>query len=255
MFYDKSTKVICVFKGILFVACLGILAYGISYYVKCWQFKNSAVLINSIISEISPGTEPEDEFRSFVYVSYPFNGKMNYNVPLRYYHIFMRVGQYMEIYCLPGEDGVIVAKSALFVIPVFLIIVGLITSSIFGHIFIWSVYKVVVYDLLLTSRGKTLIATIDKIHRRDKYAVIGSMVYRVYCSYKDEATDKVYKFRSDDIWYNPSFCYEVGGPVEVRVMKKNYRHYLVNIGQMSIKWEDYEKYDNPANAGVKEEAG
>ena len=38
-------------------------------------------------------------------------------------------------------------------------------------------------------------------------------------------------------------------------MKKNYRHYLVNIGQMSIKWEDYEKYDNPANADVKEGVG
>lgn len=254
MFYDKTSKVICVFKGLLFAACLAVLILGIVDYVKCRQFKNSAVVVNSIITEISPGTEPEDEFRSFVYVSYQFEGKMHHNVPLGFYHLFMRPGQYVEIYCVPGSDT-IVAKDALFIVPALLGIVGSIASLICGYIFIWSAYKIIMYDLLLTSRAKTIIATIDKIHRRDKYAVIGSMVYRVYCSYKDEETGKVYKYKSDDIWFHPGNFYEEGGPVEVRVLKKNYRHYLVNIGQISVKWEDYTKYDNPSGAAPVEQAG
>ena len=54
------------------------------------------------------------------------------------------------------------------------------------------------------------------------YSVNGRHPYVIYCAYEDEYNNTVYYFKSENLWYDPSFRFAIGSEIDVYVDPKDY---------------------------------
>ena len=61
------------------------------------------------------------------------------------------------------------------------------------------------------------------------YTVNGKNPYIIYCTYKDDYYDRIYRFKSDNLWTDPSLILQSGDDIKVYVDEKDYSCYHVDI--------------------------
>lgn len=68
----------------------------------------------------------------------------------------------------------------------------------------------------------------------------GRHPYVIYCTYRDDYRDTLYRFKSSNIWTNPDPVLHPGDTIPVYVEEANYRHYFVDTESIiNRKIEDY----------------
>ena len=77
--------------------------------------------------------------------------------------------------------------------------------------------------------GRTLNAKVQKIVLNTGYTVNGKNPYIIYCTYKDDYYDRIYRFKSDNLWTDPSLILQSGDDIKVYVDEKDYSCYHVDI--------------------------
>ncbi len=81
----------------------------------------------------------------------------------------------------------------------------------------------------IIASGNFLWGTVVHIDYNTSYSVNGQHPYVVYCTYKDEYKDIVYRFKSENIWTNPEYALSQGSTVCIYVDKEDYSKYYVDV--------------------------
>ena len=92
----------------------------------------------------------------------------------------------------------------------------------------------------LIASGQYIYATVESIQYNENHTVNGQHPFVVYCTYRDDYRDIVYRFKSEDIWTNPEYVIRPGSEIKVFADRQNYKNYHVDIeGILQGKIVDY----------------
>ena len=92
----------------------------------------------------------------------------------------------------------------------------------------------------LIASGQYIYATVESIQYNKNYTMNGQHPFIIYCTYKDDYKNIIYRFKSDNIWTNPEYFVQPGSEIKVFVDRQNYKNYHVDIESiMQAKIMDY----------------
>lgn len=81
----------------------------------------------------------------------------------------------------------------------------------------------------LTASGQYIYATVESIEYNKSFSVNGKHPFVVYCTYRDDYKDVIYRFKSDNIWTNSEYVIQPGNEIKVFVDRQNYKNYHVDV--------------------------
>ena len=232
---DKAIKLIpCIFT---FVGIVMLVA-GIFWCVSTLNFMKTAVKISGRITDIEVYRSTGGEIRHSVYVTYEYNGKQYENVPIPSYSSRMAVGKEISLYCNPDDPWQVQADSGLYVGTGIFLGLGLLFTSIGGGCLIFMTLKSR-RKRRIREQGRSIYATVEEIAYNTSFSMNGVHPYIIYCTYRDEYRDVIHRFKSENLWSNPSYVFPVGSTIEVKVDEKDYDQYYVNVEEMDKKVIDH----------------
>lgn len=234
----KINNLFYLFPGIFLAAGLGLFAGGLVWLISCFHFRETAVEIPAVITEITRQRDSDGEYHHSVYISYKYDGEFFENIPINSYSSSMYEGKEITLYCDPEHPEKVKVSSMFYFGPILLMGMGTFFSVISGTILI-VILNVVSKRKKIKTQGRIIYATVEKIVYNERYSVNGSYPYVIYCTYRDDYRDITYRFKSENIWSDPSALFPVGSSIEVRVDEKDYSKYYVNVEAMEKKFIDY----------------
>lgn len=211
---------------------------GILWMVNILQFRSRAVEVYGQIERIETSWDSDGESSREVYITYTYNGKTYNNVRINTYTSSMYEGKKITLFCDPYNSGRVELKSTLYLAPVLFIVIGAIFSLVGGWLSMVKLIKAGKKRRLIR-QGLTLYATVEEISRNTGYSVNGKHPFVIYCSYRDEYKDVTYRFKSENLWTDPSSVFPEGSTIPVLVDGENYSQYYVNTEEMQKKIVDY----------------
>lgn len=238
MSQKKINNLFYLFPGIYLIIGLGLFVGGLAWLISCFHFRESAIEVPAVITEITKQRDSDGEYHYKVYISYEYSGEFFEDIPINSYSSSMYEGQEITLYCDPEHPGKAKVSSMFYFGPVLLIGLGTAFSVIGGVILIIYIKKTTRRKKIKTE-GRILYATVEQIVYNESYSVNGSHPYVIYCTYGDNYKDVIYRFKSENLWYDPSDLFPVGSSIEVRVDEKDYSKYYVNVESMEKKFIDY----------------
>lgn len=150
----------------------------------------------------------------------------------------MEAGQEITVHFPPGEPDKAEIKSffSLWFLPLFLSIFWI----VFGGIgFIGLVRQLdkmkMKRELFDEKRGKRVLVPISEVTQDFSYKVNGRSPFIIVCQYHDSASNTVYQFKSDYIWYNPSPFLETRKELDVYLDPQDLKRYFVDTGFLPKK--------------------
>lgn len=234
----KKTKMGYLMPCIFMLVGILLLAGGIFWFKYSFDFKEAAVQIYGEITEIDSYHDSDGEVHHTVYVTYEYNGKVYEDVRINSYSSSMAKGKSISLYCDPNDPWRVQASSTLYLGPVILTGMGLLFSVVGVIVFI-SMTAGAARQKKLREKGKSLYATVEQITCNTKLTVNGAHPYVIYCTYRDRYKDITYRFRSENLWSDPSFQFPVGSTIEVKVDENDYSRHYVNVEGSGSKVVDY----------------
>ncbi len=232
---DKGLKLIpCIFT---FVGVV-MLAAGIFWFVSTLQFMETAVEISGRITDIESYRGTNREIRHSVFVTYEYNGKQYENVPINSYSSRMAVGKEISLYCNPDDPWQVQADSGLYVGTGIFLGLGLLFTSVGGG---WLMFMILRSrsKKRLREQGRSIYATVEEIAYNTSFSMNGVHPFVIYCTYRDEYRDVIHRFKSENLWSNPSYVFPVGSTIEVKVNENDYDQYYVNVEEIDRKVVDH----------------
>lgn len=234
----KINKLLYLFPAIFLAVGLGLFTGGLIWLISCFQFRETAVEVPGIITEITEYRNSDGEYNHHVYVSYEYNGEVFENISLNAYSGSMYEGENIILLYDPERPGKVRLKSMLYFGPILLMGMGVLFSVIGGGI-LTAVLCRSARRKKIRNQGKILYAIVEQIVHNESYTVNGIHPYVIYCTYRDDYRDVVYRFKSENLWSDPSALFPLGSSIEVRVDEKDYSKYYVNVEVMEKKFIDY----------------
>ena len=217
---------------------LGLFTGGLIWLISCFQFKDTAVEVPGTITEIIEYRDSDGEYHHRIYVAYEYNGEIFENISLDSYTSSMYEGDSVTLLCDPERPGKVKLASMLYFGPSLLIGMGALFAVVGGGI-LATALSGAAKRKKIKNQGKILYATVEQISYNKSYTVNGIHPYVIYCTYRDDYRDVVYRFKSENLWSDPSVLFPVGSSIEVRVDEKDYSKYYVNVEAMDKKFIDY----------------
>lgn len=214
----------------LFVGVI-LLASGIAVSISNSNFKKTAEEITAQISDIETYRDSDGELQSRVYVDYTYGGNRYTKIRLNFYSSSMYVGKDITILCDPTNPANIRSESGLLITSMILLIVGAV-FALFSTILIVRSAKRAAKTKRVRETGKQLYATVEQIALNQSYTVNGRHPYIIYCTYKDEYRDIIYRFKSENLWTDPGLVLKEGDSIRVYVDEKDYSKYYVDVENM-----------------------
>ncbi len=166
-----------------------------------------------------------------VYVSYEYDGVQYKDVNLHSYSSDMKTGQGISLYCDPHNPSYIREASMIYFKPVVLFILATVFTAI-GVYFLKSKLESDARKRELGEQRISIYATVEEITCNTNFHVNDVHPYTIYCTYRDEYRDTIYRFKSERIWGDPSNVFPVGSTIEVLVNASDYSKYHVNVDKM-----------------------
>lgn len=206
--------------GIIMIICAGVLAWNFM------SFQSNAEEISGIITEIESYRNSDHELSHRVYVSYQYDGKEYEDVSLGYYSSGMYEGKEIELLCDPEKPWSITTSFSGIMGSIVLLLIGIVFVLI-------SVIPLVVMarkkrqNRKLMENGHVLHAVVENIDYNTSLRINGRHPYVIICSYRDEYKDITYRFKSKNLWTDPSVVFPVGSNIDVYVMPDNFKKYYV----------------------------
>ncbi len=235
---DKITVVKMIFG--LFAA-LGIIfiIVGILWFAIGSRFKKSAVEVSAVIQEIEQYRDSDGDLSHRVYVSYSYNEQNYENVRLNEYSSNMYEGKEIEIMIDPNNPRVNMMNLGLYLGSGIFIGMGVIFACV-GIFPLIGLGRSSSVQKKLIASGQYIYATVESIQYNKNYTMNGQYPFIIYCTYKDDYKNIIYRFKSDNIWTNPEYFVQPGSEIKVFVDRQNYKNYHVDIESiMQAKIMDY----------------
>lgn len=211
---------------------------GIIWLSSSIRFKERAVEITGVITDIETHQDSDGDSHSSAYVSYEFGGKRYEDVRLNSYSSGMRRGKEIILYCDPGDPWNVQPKSMIYLGPVILGGMGLI-FTLTGTGVLIAAAAGASRRKKIREQGKSIYATVEDIAFDTRYSVNGAHPYVIYCIYRDDYRDVTYRFKSENLWVDPSVSFPIGSTIEVKVMEDDYSRYCVITDHIDQKLIDY----------------
>lgn len=235
----KKENFIIIFFSIFAVIGIGLLLGGGLWLFRGISFRSSAVEVTAEIVDIETYKDYDGERHNKAYADYSLNGVTYTDMPLNEYSSDMYVGKEIVLFCNPDNPGQTMSNLSIYLGGGILLLVGFIFALAGLIPLAFSAKKQLRQKKLLT-HGQILYATVDDIILNTHYTINGQNPYVIYCSYKDDYRDIVYRFKSNNIWTDPGYVFPIGSCIEVRVDPRDYSNYCVNAEQtISKKIVDY----------------
>lgn len=214
--------------GIVFVLCAGI--WGKITY----DFAQNAEPVVGIISEITRERDSDGDISHTVYVNYDFGGKRYKNIRIGTYSSSMYEGAEIELLCDPTRPTNVRSESLLYIGPIIFAVLGVIMSAIGIVPMVCAVRKNAAKRKLL-EKGYVLHAKVEAVEKNRSVRVNRTYPYVIYCSYQDPFSGMIYRFRSDNLWSNPSEIFCEGSPIDVYVNENDYSKYYVAAEEVLLQ--------------------
>lgn len=197
------------------------------------------VQVEAEITAIETYRNTDGELHYRAYVSYTFEKHEYKDVLLGIYTSNMYEGKRIEVYVDADNPEHVESKTRLWVDFVAFMGFGAVFSLI-GWIPIIGYIKKARKKAWLLQNGKILYGTVESINWNSGYAVNGRHPYLIYCTYTDEFDGTMYRFKSENLWYDPGVSFSLGSEIKVYVKQDDYSYYYVDTesGDM-VKVKDY----------------
>ena len=223
----KRNKTVNLVFGIFAVIGSIFVIAGIIWLVSGLQFRKSAVEVTAVISEIDSYRDSDGDINHNVYVNYSYDGNTYNNMRLSEYSSSMYEGKEISLLVDPENPrkiGTVLGK-----------IIGGVMFAGIGSIFalvgicpIIAMSRKKARKKKLIAAGRSIFGTVDNIACNTSYSVNGRHPFVVYCSYKDEYKDLIYRFKSDNLWTDPSQIIQSGSEIRIYVDGTDFSKYHVD---------------------------
>lgn len=223
----KKDRFLTIFFGIFAVIGIGLLIGAVWLFVNESRFRKTAVNITGEIVDIMSRYDHDGDIHHEVFVTYTFEGQTYEWVQLMEYDSSMYVGKSISLLCNPENPGRVRTKSGFLIVAIMLTVIGIVFSCVGIIPMVFAAKKKQKRKRLLAN-GRVLHATVERVGRNTSIAVNGQNPYVIYCSWKDEYTDVLYRFKSDDLWTDPSFLFDSGSEINVYVDGNDFSKYYVD---------------------------
>lgn len=224
----KKNKVLTMIFLIFAVIGIGLMSGAILFFINGMQFRQSAVNITGEIADIMYSCDKDGDIDHEVFVTYTFEGKEYERVRINEYSSSMYVGKSISLLCDPDNPWNVRTESSTFFVFIILMLMGVIffvIGAVPAVISIMNKHKA----KHLLENGRVLYATVERIDLNRSYSVNGRYPFVVYCTWKDEYKDTLYRFKSDNLWTDPGTVFSEGSEIEVYVDAKDFRKYYVDV--------------------------
>lgn len=231
------------FGGIFLFTGIILITVGVITLVSGMRFKESAVSVNAVISDIekvetSNIDDKNRRYKQRIYVTYEFDGKLYEDRRLLSSSRSDYVGKELKLLVNSSDPEDIKRETELYMAsiivfclaPVFLVI---------GAVAIIIDLRQGGRKKKLQQSGISIYAAISQMNMNRNIQVNGRHPYVVICSYEDPGSGKTYLFKSNSLWTDPSLVYHIGDTVKVLVDPNDYRKYVVLLDEMEKKIENY----------------
>lgn len=236
---NKGNLFIIIFSGVFLFVGIIFLATGIITFFLNRSFAENAEEIPAMISEISSYRGSDHEVKHRVYVTYTYAGRTYGNIPLNFYSSNMYEGKEILILCDPENPEHIGTKGGVMLLCGIFSGMGLLFTGI-SLVPIGNSLRKASLRRRLRNSGRKLYATVEEIVQNRSLSMNGRHPYVIYCTYRDDYRDTLYRFKSSNIWTNPDPVLHPGDTIPVYVEEANYRHYFVDTESIiNRKIEDY----------------
>lgn len=211
--------------GIIFVIA------GIVSLVKSVQFKKTAVNVDAVISDIEAYRDSDGDMNHRVFINYSYNGKQYEGISLGEYSSSMYEGKEIAILLDPKNPVKVATNSGIIFMCAMFIGMGSIFALV-GIIPLIVMARKKVQKKKLLENGQYIYAVVESIQLNTGYSVNGRHPYVIYCTYKDEYKDIIYRFKSENIWTNPEYVIQPGSEIRVYVNGTDYSRYHVDTDRI-----------------------
>lgn len=194
------------------------------------QFKQNADTVSAIIDRIETRRDSDGDYHHSVYVSYEYQGEYYKGVHLNYYSAGMYEGEQIELLCDRNNPHKVRSKGGEIFLVAILGGMGLIFFLIGGIPLVGLIRKEKMRKQLMQT-GKPLYARVESIGYNTTLAVNGRHPFVIYCLYEDPYGDVTYRFKSQNLWTDPSLQFPIGSEIKVFVDGNDYSRYCVCVDE------------------------
>lgn len=227
----KKNRIVYVVFVIFLIVGIGLLAGAFLFSRYFASFKARAEKVTGEITRIEEYYDSDHELRHHVYVSYTYDGVDYDDVSINSYNSSMYEGKEIELLCDKKNPEHIMGKSDGNLVVIILAGIGIIFVLV-GGIPLLVMNGKKSKNKKILENGQVLHALVDSIEYNTSVAVNGTHPYVIFCSYRDEYKDIIYRFKSENIWTDPFLVFQPGSDIEVYVEPGDYSKYYVNAQKM-----------------------
>lgn len=219
---------------------------GIILLVVCFfitksniEFEKKAVTITGVITDIDTYRDSDGDKHYVAYANYSYEGKKYENVRLSYSSSSMRVRQSITLKIDPDDPYIVKTEGESIFASILLGAMGL-AFSLLGIIPLINCLRNNVRTNNLIQQGRYIYGIVENIELNYCISVNGKHPYVLYCYYEDAYSGTIYKFKSDNIWTDPTPGLPIGSQVRIYVKNNDYSDYHVDVnGSLQCKIVDY----------------
>lgn len=236
---QKRNSFMVLFCGIFLVVGAIFSAVGITMALADSGFRERAEEITAEITGISSYRTSDGDRRHNVYVTYQYDGRVYEDIELNFYRSGMYEGQEIPLLCDPENPGHVKSPGGMLLLEMVFLLIGILFMGI-ALVFIAVSRNKARRRKKILSSGKRLSAIVEQIAVNTSYVMNGRNPYQIYCYYRDEYKDVIYRFKSEDLWINPNVVLQPGDTIDVYVDGEDYSRYHVDAESiLDKKVKDY----------------
>ena len=224
---QKRNSFMVLFCGIFLVVGAIFSAVGITMALADSGFRERAEEITAEITGISSYRASDGDRRHNVYVTYQYDGRVYEDIELNFYRSGMYEGQEIPLLCDPENPGHVKSPGGMLLLEIVFLLIGILFMGI-ALVFIAVSRNKARRRKKILSSGKRLSAIVEQIAVNTSYVMNGRNPYQIYCYYRDEYKDVIYRFKSEDLWINPNVVLQPGDTIDVYVDGEDYSRYHVD---------------------------
>lgn len=224
---DKNI-VVKVVVGLFAIFGFVFIIVGIFWAVSTDSFMKNAVEVSAVISEIESYRGSDGDTSHRVYVDYFYDGQEYRDVRLNEYSSGMYEGKEIQLMLDPNNPRKLMSNIGLYIGPIVFIGMGVV-FAVAGVFSLIGISRKSLKKRKLTASGQYIYATVESIEYNESISMNGKHPFVVYCTYRDDYKDVIYRFKSDNIWTNPEYVIQPGNEIKVFVDRQNYKNYHVDV--------------------------
>jgi hypothetical protein len=224
---QKRNSFMALFCGIFLVVGAIFTVVGIAMALADFSFRERTEEITAEITIISSYRDTDGDRRHNVYVTYQYGGRIYEDIELNFYRSGMYEGQEISLLCDPENPGHVKSPGGMLLLKMVFLLIGILFMGIALVFMAVSLTKAHRRKKILSS-GKRLTAIVEQIAVNTRFVMNGRNPYQIYCYYRDEYKDVIYRFKSEDVWINPNVVLQPGDTIDVYVDGEDYSRYHVD---------------------------